>query len=91
MQLNLDFNVLLYVILILILLAIVMAMKTRAGIVFKIIFRCILGGAFIFLFNLVGQMVNFTIPFNIATILLTGLLQIPGFALILIIKYIIYP
>ncbi|MFI3251720.1 MAG: pro-sigmaK processing inhibitor BofA family protein [bacterium] len=35
--------------------------------------------------NLLGQFINFHIPFNLLTILLLGIFKLPGFIIILII------
>ena len=52
----------------------------------KDIFRDILIGAVVLLLiNLVGQFVNFHIPFNIVTVLLLGIFKLPGFLIILLI------
>lgn len=51
----------------------------------KYIIKSVLIGIIsILLINLVGQFINFKIPFNILSILLIGFLRIPGFLILLI-------
>lgn len=91
MPTNLDSSIYIYIGVILVLGVIAMLMKNKKFIIFKIAVRFILGGAFIYLFNFIGGFIGITIPLNPLTALTTGLLEIPGFALILIVKYAIYP
>lgn len=88
---KIDTNILIYIVIVIILGAVSIITKNKRMYVFKIIARFILGGAFIYLFNLLGGFIGVNIPLNPITALLTGLLEIPGFALILIIKYAIFP
>lgn len=88
---KIDTNILIYIVIVIILGAVSIITKNKRMYVFKIIARFILGGVFIYLFNLLGEFIGVNIPLNPVTALLTGLLEIPGFALILIIKYAIFP
>lgn len=91
MGFKIDTNILIYIIIVIILGAVSIITKNKGRYVFKIITRFILGGAFIYLFNLLGRYSGVTLPLNPITALLTGVLEIPGFALIFIIKYAIFP
>jgi inhibitor of the pro-sigma K processing machinery len=54
-------------------------------ILFKELLKSILFGIIgILLLNLIGQLVNFHIPFNILNILLLGIFRLPGLVFILI-------
>lgn len=88
---NFDTSILVYIIIVIALGAISIITKNKRMNIFKIIMRFILGAAFIYLFNLVGQSIKVTIPLNPITALMVGLLEVPGFALIFIIKYAIFP
>lgn len=88
---NLDYNVLTYILVVLILLSLIISMKTKFSIVFKLMIKCFLGGAFIYIFNFFGKIIDFTIPFNAITSSIAGIFEIPGVILIFIIKYLIYP
>lgn len=91
MNLNFDTSIYIYIGVILVLGIIAMFMKNKKFIIFKVVMRFMLGGVCIFLFNFLGKYIGITIPLNPLTALTAGLLEIPGFALILIIKYAIYP
>jgi inhibitor of the pro-sigma K processing machinery len=65
--------------------------KSKRGKVLGIVVRFILGGAFIYLFNLIAKFVNVSLPLNPITALIIGFLEVPGFALLLILRYVIYP
>lgn len=58
-------------------------------IVGKFILNALLGGVLIILFNFFGQYTNVNIGLNEITALIVGILGIPGFIAILIIKLII--
>lgn len=92
---NLDTNVLLYLIIVVVLATIAMSLKRSGRIVIKSIFKIIIAGVGIFIFNYVtGNLLNLgdiKIPFNPLTVLMAGLLELPGVALIFIMKYVIYP
>ena len=53
------------------------------------IFNGVLGGVFLILFNLVGAQFNFTIPLNVISALIVGVLGIPGVLLLIITRYIL--
>ncbi len=88
---KLDTNILIYIAIVIILGAVSIITKNKRMYVFKIITRFILGAVFIYLFNLLGGFIGVNIPLNPITALLTGLLEVPGFVLIFIIKYAIFP
>lgn len=90
MSLNLDSSVYVYLGIIVLLLGISFFLKEKKFFVIKIIIRFVFGGVFIYLFNFLGKLIGITIPLNPITALLTGILEIPGFFLILVIKYAIY-
>lgn len=91
MGFKLDNNALLYVFIVILLATIAMSIKFKIGAIFKVCFRIILGGLFIYAFNFIGKNFNITIPLNIVTVIITGLLEIPGVALIFVMKYILFP
>jgi inhibitor of the pro-sigma K processing machinery len=92
-KLKLDGQVVTYLALLGILLGIVIMLKIKNGIMIKILFRIIVGGGAILLFNYFISFFNISgkLPFNIFSVLTAALLEIPGFVLLIIIKYIIYP
>lgn len=94
-SLNLDTNVLLYLMLIVVLATVAMSLKSSGRFIVKSLFKIVLAGVGIYIFNYVtGNLLNLAdikIPFNFLTVLITGLLELPGIALILIMKYVIYP
>lgn len=54
--------------------------------VLKLILNSILGGAIIFVINLVGQYFNFHIGLNAITAILVGILGVPGAICLIVIK-----
>lgn len=54
--------------------------------ILKLVFNSIIGGALIFLINLVGSGFGFSIGINIWTSMFVGLLGIPGAVLLIILK-----
>jgi inhibitor of the pro-sigma K processing machinery len=54
--------------------------------VMKLVYNALLGAAAIFLANLAGGLLGFHIAFNIYTAFIVGVLGIPGFILIVILK-----
>jgi pro-sigmaK processing inhibitor BofA len=92
MGLRLDTNMIIYISMIVVLAAASAVLKNRRGNILRVIVRFVLGGAAILIFNIVlGKLFNITLPLNPVTALITGLLEFPGFALLLIIRFIIYP
>jgi len=60
-------------------------------IIWKASLHIIIGAIILFLFNLIGQLIQFEIPLNPITALIVGLLGIPGFISLLIIRIWIIP
>ncbi|MBQ3409021.1 MAG: pro-sigmaK processing inhibitor BofA family protein [Clostridia bacterium] len=54
--------------------------------IIKIVINSIIGALVIFVINAVGNSFNFHIGLNWATILTTGVLGIPGFILVIVLK-----
>lgn len=52
----------------------------------KIIGNSILGGILIFIVNSIGSLFNFHIGLNIGTVIITGILGVPGVILLIILK-----
>lgn len=59
--------------------------------IWKASLHIIIGSIILFLFNLIGQLIQFEIPLNPITALIVGLLGIPGFISLLIIRIWIIP
>ena len=57
-------------------------------IILKYLKRFILGGFLLYAYNLIAVTFNITVPINFYTILITGLLDIPGLASLVILKLI---
>lgn len=57
--------------------------------ILKLLINSILGGAIIFLINLIGSYFEFHIGLNIFTSILVGLLGVPGVIVLIIIKFLI--
>lgn len=55
----------------------------------KLVFNTIIGGAIIYIINLIGANFGFHIGLNIITSLVVGILGIPGAILLLILQFII--
>lgn len=90
--LSLDKNVLIFFMVVVLLATVSMSLKKSGRTIIKSIFKIALAGVFIYIFNLIGgKLGSITIPFNPITVLIAGILELPGVALILIMKYIIYP
>lgn len=86
-----DTNMIIYIILVAILGTSAVILKNKRGKILGVVVRFILGGAFIYIFNLIAKYINVSLPLNPITALIIGLLEIPGFAFVLILKYVIYP
>lgn len=56
---------------------------------FKIVYSCVVSTAGLFVFNLVGGILSLHIGLNIVTVLVVGMLGIPGLALILLLQTIL--
>lgn len=55
----------------------------------KLLLNSVLGGVFIYIVNIVGASFNFHIGLNIGTAIFSGILGIPGVALLVILRLII--
>ncbi|MDF2674707.1 MAG: pro-sigmaK processing inhibitor BofA [Clostridiales bacterium] len=91
LPLKFEFNMIVYILIVVILGTSAVMFKSKRGKVLGIVVRFILGGAFIYLFNLIAKFVNVSLPLNPITALIIGFLEVPGFALLLILRYVIYP
>lgn len=91
LPLKFDTNMIIYILLVVILGTSAVIFKNKRGKILGIVVRFILGGAFIYIFNLIAKLINVSVPLNPITALIIGLLEIPGFALVLILRYVIYP
>jgi len=58
-------------------------------IIFKFIMNGILGALLLFIVNIIGGFVNFTIPINPVNAIVTGFLGIPGVILLIILQKIL--
>ncbi len=56
--------------------------------ILKLIVNIILGGILLYVVNLAGALIGFTIPFNWITALIAGLLGVPGVVLLAIFQFI---
>ncbi|GFR35552.1 pro-sigmaK processing inhibitor BofA family protein [Thermobrachium celere] len=90
MPLNVDFNVVIYVLIIFLMFIFVMALKERGLLLLKIIFKTVLGAVIIFLINFIGQKFNISIPLNIWTSACVGMLGIPGILVLALMKWAIF-
>jgi len=90
MPLNLDFNVVIFVLVIFLLFLFVMALKERGLLLFKIILKTALGALIIFGINFIGQRFNIVIPLNIWTSACVGILGIPGILVLALMKWAIF-
>lgn len=86
-----DTTMIIYILLVAVLGTSAVIFKNKRGRILGIIGRFILGAAFIYIFNLAAKLINTSIPLNPLTALIIGLLEIPGLALVLILRYVIYP
>lgn len=91
MPFKFDTNMIIYILLVAILGTSAVIFKNKRGKVLGVVIRFILGGAFIYIFNLAAGFINISLPLNPITALILGLLELPGFALLLILRYVIYP
>ena len=57
-------------------------------IILKYLKRFILGGFLLYAYNLIAVTFNITVPINLFTMLIVGLLDIPGLAALIILKLI---
>ena len=52
----------------------------------KIVMNSVMGWLFLFVFNVVGNIFGFTIAINLTTVLVTGVLGLPGFILLILVR-----
>lgn len=57
---------------------------------FKILINSLVGTAAIVIFNFIGNYIDFTIGLNPASILTTGVLGIPGFVLLVFLRFYLF-
>jgi inhibitor of the pro-sigma K processing machinery len=89
--LKFDTNTIIYIGVVAALAVSALFLKNSKSYIFKGVVRLLLGGTIIYIFNLAGSLIGINIPLNPITALITGFLEIPGFALIIIMRYAIYP
>lgn len=96
MPLKFDTTVIVFLGVIILLLMIISIIKSKNNPIALIIkggFKIIIGGMVIciinWLMNILGIKISF--PLNLATAAIVGFLNIPGFVLIVMIKYLIFP
>jgi len=65
------------------------AMMFPFKIVARLVINGILGGIAIFIINLIGAPLGFTISLNLASALVAGTLGLPGIILLVILKYLL--
>lgn len=65
------------------------AMMFPFKIVMRLVINGILGGIAIFVINLIGAPLGFTIALNLASALVAGTLGLPGIILLVILKYLL--
>jgi inhibitor of the pro-sigma K processing machinery len=90
MKSGIDGNILIYAGVVLAVGIIITIFKGKQGKAMNFVIRFVLGGIFIYFFNTIGAYIKINIPLNPITALVTGMLELPGLALIIILKYIVY-
>lgn len=91
MMLNIDQSIIYYLGVVIFLILLVLSMKLKNLIIFKILLKTAIGGLIVFAMNILLNLFQMTIPLNLITSFLVGVLGIPGLLLIFLIKYIVYP
>lgn len=86
-----ELNMIVYIAIVVILGTSAVVFKSKRSKVLGVVVKFILGGAFLYIFNLIGKLANVSLPLNPITALIIGLLEAPGLALLLILRYVIYP
>ena len=74
---------------ILIVLALGKAFLMPLKVILKLVLNGVLGGLAIVVINLLGQYIGFTIPLNIVSALVAGILGLPGIILLVILKFLL--
>ena len=73
-------------------LAFVSAALKKGFLIITIPIKCVIGGILIYIINIFASKIpGLSIPLNPLTASIVGVLQVPGLALVLMIKYLIYP
>lgn len=90
MPISIDFNMAIYLIVIFVLLTLVMVLKQGSLVLLKFAIKTVIGGILIFVFNIVGQHLNFIIPLNFITSISVGVLGLPGIVLIALVEMFIF-
>lgn len=90
MGIKLDNNVYAFLLIVIGLFLVTLLLRAKSNKALWVITQIMIGGIIIFIFNLIGNNFNVTLPLNPLSIILAGIFQIPGIAFLLIIKYIIY-
>lgn len=85
-----DYNILVYILLIIFMFIFVMSIKNGRFIIFKWIFKTLIGAILVYGFNILGQNFNYTIPLNLITSISVGVLGIPGILLIVVMEWAIF-
>lgn len=57
--------------------------------ILKLVLNGVLGGIAIFFINLLGNLIGFTIPLNLFSALVAGILGLPGIILLVILKFLL--
>ena len=88
-----NLNIMLWIIIMAVLISLAISIRIKNGIIFKVFMRCVLAVGFISLVNYGSSFLenDITIPLNLVTTFTIAILNIPGIALVYIVKYIIYP
>lgn len=90
MNLNINFNeVFVFIVLLIILYLFSGLLLDPLKGIFKLLMFCLAGLILLLLINLLGQYIELYIPINITTVLVSGILGIPGVILILAINMLI--
>lgn len=90
---EMNLNIMLYIIIMAVLISLAISIRIKNGIIFKVIIRCVLAVGFICAINYASSFLenDISIPLNLVTTFTIAILNIPGIALVYIVKYIIYP
>jgi len=57
--------------------------------IFKLLFNSVLGGVLIYIVNIIGASFNFHVGLNLGTAVFTGILGVPGVAVLVLVKLLI--
>lgn len=73
----------------LIVLALGKALLLPLKMILKLVLNGVLGGVAIILINLAGSLIHFSIPLNIVSALVAGILGLPGIILLVILQFLL--